>query len=165
VNRRGAEDAEARGRLAEPEKALNGLTEAVIGAAIEVHRNLGPGFLESFYEEALCLELAARGIPFVRQAAFPVLYKGTPIGETRVDMLVDDRVLVELKATASYASIHLAQVLSYLSATGLTLGLLINFNVLSLRHGIRRVVRTPSLQTISRSASSATLQASRKEST
>jgi GxxExxY protein len=164
VNRRGAEHAEgARVRLVEPEQALNRLTEAVIGAAIEVHRVLGPGFLESLYENALCVELVRRAIPFVRQAAFPVLYKGTLIGETRLDMLVDGRVLVELKATAGHASIHLAQVLSYLSATGLTLGLLINFNVLSLRHGIRRVVRTPTPQASSPSAFSSPLRFSPEE--
>jgi len=87
--------------------------------------------------------MTARSIAFVRPPVFPVFYKGAPIGQTRLDLLVGGRVLVELKATEGYASIHLAQVLSYLKATGLTLGLLINFNVHSLRHGVRRVVRTP----------------------
>ena len=90
---------------------------------------------------------------------------GTLIGEMRVDLLVDGRVLLELKAKAGYASIHLAQVLSYLSAIGLTLGLLINLNVLSLRHGIRQVVRTPPPQPSSPSAFSPPLRFSPKEST
>jgi GxxExxY protein len=142
MSRRGEEDAEKR-ELAEPDEGLNRLTEEVIGAAIEVHRVLGPGFLESFYEQALCMELKERRIEFVRQPVFPILYKGTLIGQTRLDLLIDRRVLVELKATEGYASVHLAQVLSYLKATGLTLGLLINFNVHSLHQGVRRVVRTP----------------------
>jgi GxxExxY protein len=110
-------------------------------AAIEVHRTLGPGFLEYFYEEALCRELATRRVAVERQVEVAVLYKGAPIGEARLDLLVEQRVLVELKATDRLAPIHLAQVLSYLKATGLTLGLLINFNVLALRHGVRRMVR------------------------
>ena len=122
---------------------LRGLTETVIGAAMEVHSVLGPGFVESFYEQALCVELAQRAIAFSRQAGFPVFYKGMVLGEARADLVVDGRLLVELKATAGYAPIHLAQVLSYLKASGLTLGLLIHFNVPSLRFGIRRVVRTP----------------------
>ena len=122
---------------------LNGLTEKVINAAMEVHRVLGPGFLESFYEQALCLELAERAIPFARQSGFSVFYKGMPLGEARVDLVVDRRLLVELKATGGHAPIHLAQVLSYLKATGLTLGLLVNFNVPLLHLGLRRVIHTP----------------------
>ena len=152
VSRRDAEDAE-RVRLQEPEGALNRLTEAVIGAAIEVHRTLGPGFLESCYEQALCIELGERNIPFVRQVEVGVLYKGSLIGEARLDFVVDQRLVVELKATEGYASIHLAQVLSYLKTTGLALGLLINFNVLSLRHGVRRIIRTPTPQPSATSAS------------
>ena len=146
MSRRGAEDAEdaeGGGELVEPGIEVNLLTEAVIGAAIEVHRVLGPGYLESFYERALCVELADRGIVFVRQAPFPVFYKGSLVGETRLDLLIDERVLVELKASDGYSPVHLAQIMSYLKATGLTLGLLINFNVRSLRHGVRRVVHTP----------------------
>jgi len=129
-------------RWEEPEEGLNRSSEAVIGAAIEVHRALGPGFLESFYEEALCQELAERGIGFRRQVAIDVLYTGARIGEARLDLLVEERLLVELKATDRFAPIHLAQVLSYLKATELRLGLLINFNVVALRQGIRRVVRS-----------------------
>ena len=160
MSRRDAEGAEGRGRWREPDEALNRLAEAVIGAAIEVHRELGPGFLEALYEQALCQELRARAIPFVRQAAFPVLYKTAPIGEARIDLLVDARMVVELKATDGYAAIHLAQLLSYLKTTGLTLGLLINFNVPVLRHGIRRVVRSPPF-----SAFSAPLRPSPKDPT
>jgi GxxExxY protein len=161
VSRRDAEGAEGK-NAQEPEEGLNRLTEAVIGAAIEVHRVLGPGFLESLYEQALCLELARRAIFFARQVGVSVLYKGTPIGEARLDLVVEGRLLVELKATEGYAPTHLAQVLSYLKATQLTLGLLINFNVPSLRQGLRRVVRTPIQQN---SASSASLRLPLKLST
>jgi GxxExxY protein len=142
MGRRGAEDAEGKGGLVEPDGELNRVTEAVIGAAIEVHRVLGPGYLESLYERAMCLEMTERGIAFVRQAPFSIFYKGAPIGETRLDLLVDRQLLVELKATEGCVPVHLAQVMSYLKATRLTLGLLINFNVRSLRHGVRRVIHT-----------------------
>ncbi len=121
---------------------MNRLTEAVIGSAIEVHRELGPGLLESVYEQALCVEFGLRAIAFARQLGVPVRYKGTALGEARMDLVVDGRLLVELKATEGHTPLHLAQVLSYLRASGLTLGLLINFNVPWLRQGIRRVVRT-----------------------
>ena len=142
MNRRGAEDAEGERGTVEPEQGLNRLTDSVIGAPIEVHRVLGPGFLESFYEEALCVELHDRGVPFLRQSAVRVFYKGALLGETRLDLLVDRQLVVELKASERLAPIHVAQVLSYLKATRLTLGLLINFNVPRLREGIRRIVRT-----------------------
>jgi GxxExxY protein len=114
------------------------LSHAVIGAAIEVHRELGPGFLESLYEEALCIELTERGIAFQRQYTISVGYKGHPIGEGRLDLLVDKRLIVELKAVESLLPIHSAQLLSYLKATGLGVGLLINFNVPVLAKGIKR---------------------------
>jgi GxxExxY protein len=121
---------------------LKGLTESVIGAAIEVHRVLGPGFGESVYERALCAELQERSIPFVEQANVAVRYKGHPVGEARLDVLVAGTLILELKAVDAYVPVHAAQVLSYLKATELPLGLLINFNVRVLRDGIRRVVRT-----------------------
>ena len=124
--------------LIEPDKRVDELAHAVIGAAIEVHRHLGPGFLENIYEEALCIELEA--IPFERQKEISVLYKGRPIGKHRVDLLVGQSLMVELKAIEALAEIHTAQVISYLKATGLTLGLLINFNVSILKNGIQRVV-------------------------
>ena len=115
----------------------------MIGAAIEVHRVLGPGFLESVYEEALCIEFTLRGIPFARQVAVGVEYKGRTVGGERLDLLVANSIVVELKAVENLAPIHLAQVLSYLKATNLRLGLLVTFNVGVLQRGIKRVVRTP----------------------
>ncbi|MBI3976872.1 MAG: GxxExxY protein [Chloroflexi bacterium] len=159
VNRRGAEDAEKDAET-EPEAGLNRLTQAVIGAAIEVHRVLGPGYLESVYEEAICVELQLRGVPFVRQVAMDVSYKGHAVGEGRLDLLVGGHLIVELKAVEALAPIHTAQVISYLKATGHHLGLLINFNVLVLRQGIRRVVLSQNRTSSPRSpsASSAPLR-------
>ena len=131
-----------RRELAEPDEELNRLSDAVIGAAIEVHRVLGPGFLESVYEEALCVELGLKGIPFVRQAPVAVDYKGHPVGEARLDLLVDGRLAVELKAVESLLPIHKAQVRSYLCATGYPLGLLINLNVRVLTDGVKRIILT-----------------------
>lgn len=110
-------------------------SHAIIGAAIEVHRNLGPGFPESIYEEALCMEMRLRNIPFKRQVDAQVRYKGSVVGSGRIDVLVDDSVIVELKAVEALASVHVAQVLSYLRATGYRLGLLFNFNVRILKDG------------------------------
>jgi GxxExxY protein len=123
-----------------PKAELNQLTGVVIGAAIEVHRVLGPGFLESVYEGALCAELSRRGIGFVRQAEIGVSYKGDLVGEGRVDLLVEDALVVELKAVEALAPIHTAQVMSYLKTTGGHIGLLINFNVVQLRSGIKRII-------------------------
>jgi GxxExxY protein len=111
----------------------------IIGAAIEVHRLLVPGFLESVYEEALCVELGLRDVPFSRQVPIDITYKGRNIGSGRVDLLVGGCVVVELKATDTIAPIHVAQVLSYLKATRLRLALLITFNVPLLRTGIKRI--------------------------
>jgi GxxExxY protein len=125
----------------EPGEHIDALANAVIGAAIEVHRVLGPGYLESVYEQALAIELDRRGIPFERQKTTAVCYKGHAIGEGRLDFLIGGRVVVELKATDGIAPIHVAQVLSYLKALRLPLGLLINFNVRLLKNGgIKRVV-------------------------
>lgn len=127
--------------LREPGKAVDTLATKVIGAAIEVHRILGPGFLESVYEHALCVELGLRQIAFVSQSPVSVQYKGQPVGESRLDLLVADKLIVELKAVDALAPIHSAQVISYLKATGLVLGLLLNFNVPVLKQGgIKRVV-------------------------
>jgi GxxExxY protein len=114
--------------------------EAVIGAAIEVHRALGPGYLESVYEEAMAVELELRGIKFQKQAPVALNYKGRPIGEGRLDLLVEGCLIVELKAVDALAAIHTAQALSYLKVTGLHLALLINFNVPVLSGGLKRVV-------------------------
>jgi GxxExxY protein len=123
---------------------INEITEQVIGAAIEVHRELGPGLLESAYEECLARELALRQIPFERQKAIPVTYKGRKFDAGfRADMIVADQVLVEPKAVESIVPIHEAQVLTYLKLAGLHVGLLINFNVPVLAKGIRRFVNGP----------------------
>jgi GxxExxY protein len=112
-----------------------------IGAAIEVHRALGPGYLESIYEEAMAVEMSLRGIPFRRQIEFPLRYKGHPVGEGRLDFLVDDCLVLELKAVDALAPIHTIQVVSYLKALDLPVGLLLNFNVPILVAGLKRVLR------------------------
>ena len=126
--------------MREPDQKLDQLAHSVIGAAIEVHRELGPGFLEHLYEKALCIELTTCEISFARQVAIPMRYKGEEIGEGRIDLVVDGSLVIELKAADSLLPIHTAQVLSYLRATGLTLGLLINFNVPLLKDGVKRII-------------------------
>jgi len=119
----------------------NQITGAIIGAAIEVHRALGPGLLESAYEECLCRELSLRQIPFERQLPLPVEYKGLRLDcGYRLDLLVADMVVVEIKAVESLLPIHEAQLLTYLKLGGWKVGLLINFNVPVLKRGIRRRV-------------------------
>jgi GxxExxY protein len=115
------------------------LTQKIIGAAIEVHRHLGPGLLESIYEAALCVELQLRGIPFARQVEVDVIYKGHCIKGQRIDLVVADEVVVELKVVSSLPEVVTAQVLSYLKTTSLKRGLLINFNVARLVDGIQRI--------------------------
>lgn len=120
---------------------INEITGAVIGAAIEVHRALGPGLLESAYEECLCHELTARQVPFERQHALPVEYKGLRLDcGYRLDLLVADSVVVEIKAVEKLLPIHDAQLLTYLKLGGWKAGLLLNFNVPILKRGIRRLV-------------------------
>ncbi|MEN8198601.1 MAG: GxxExxY protein [Thermodesulfobacteriota bacterium] len=117
------------------------LTEEIIGAAIEVHRAIGPGLLESSYEQCLCHELKIRGIPFQRQVSLPVEYKGVTLSSGyRLDMLVDKKVVVELKAVERLIPVHDAQMLTYLKLGGWPIGLLINFNVPTLKNGIKRLV-------------------------
>ena len=127
----------------EPDSELDGWAHKVIGAALEVHRTLGPGFLESIYGQALCVELMDRGVPFRRQVPISVRYKAQIVGHGQMDLLVADRLVVELKAVEALAQIHAVQVRSYLKATGLNLGLLINFNVPLLQQGIRRIIFHP----------------------
>jgi GxxExxY protein len=117
------------------------LAHKIVGAAIEVHRLLGPGFLESIYERALCHELMLRGVAFERQKDLIVRYKDLDIPGQRLDVLVGGRVITDLKTVEALAPIHQAQLLSYLKTTGLRLGLLINFKVQVLKDGIKRVVR------------------------
>jgi GxxExxY protein len=126
----------------EPDPELNRITNAILGAAFEVHTELGPGYGESIYENALASEFRRRGIRFVRQAVFPVLYKGEVVGEGRIDFLVEDEVVLELKAVESLTSLFMSQVVSYLKATSRRLALLLNnFNVRRLKDGIRRIAR------------------------
>ncbi len=127
----------------EPSADIDAIATDLLDAAIEVHRALGPGFLEAIYEEALCLELALRSIPFVRQSSVAVHYKGRIVGDARIDLLLADRLIVELKAIEQIAPIHVAQAMSYLKATGLPLALLVNFNAPVLLRGVRRVILSP----------------------
>ncbi|HQI87205.1 MAG TPA: GxxExxY protein [Anaerolineae bacterium] len=121
---------------------INQLSYNIIGAAIEVHRELGPGLLESAYEECLCHELGLRGLPYERQKPLPVVYKGVHLDAGyRLDILVDNRIVLELKAVEALLPIHEAQLLTYLKLGGWQVGLLINFNVEVLKEGgIRRRV-------------------------
>jgi GxxExxY protein len=120
---------------------LNAITYQIIGAAMDVHRALGPGLLESAYEACLAFELAERGFKVERQKPLPVTYKGFSLEcGYRLDLVVNDRVIIELKAVNELAPIHKAQLLSYLKLSGCKVGLLINFNVKILRDGIRRLV-------------------------
>lgn len=129
---------EAAGDLAE----LNELTKEIIGAAIEVHRHLGPGLLESAYETCLAYELQGLGLSFERQKALPLVYKEISLDQGyRIDLLVEGNVVVELKVVEKIAPVHIAQVLSYLRFSGCRVGLLLNFNVKLLKDGIRRFIR------------------------
>jgi GxxExxY protein len=116
------------------------LTERIIGCAIEVHRALGPGLLESTYEAALAIEFESAALRFQRQLAMPVSYKGRPIGEHRLDLLVEDAAVVELKSVERFDLVFEAQVLTCLRLTGKKRGLLINFNSRSLKDGVKRFI-------------------------
>jgi len=121
--------------------SFNELTDRIIGACIEIHRSLGPGLLESAYEECLCHELSIAGIGFERQKPLPVHYKNVKLDcGYRLDLVVERKVIVELKAIENLMPIHEAQLLTYLKLSGLTLGLLVNFNVPMLKNGIKRIV-------------------------
>ena len=146
THRRDAENAEVAQRRSSmypqaKRESVNRITEGVIGAAIAVHRALGPGLLESAYQECLCQELALRGIPFEREVPLPLEYKGIrrECGY-RLDILVAGAVVVEVKAIEAIAPIHEAQLLTYLRLGGWSVGLLMNFNVFVLKDGIRRKV-------------------------
>jgi GxxExxY protein len=121
-------------------EALKQITEAIIGCAIEVHRQLGPGLLEQTYEAALCIELQNADMKFVKQPIFPVVYKGHAIGEYRLDLIVADSVVVEIKSVERFDPIFESQVLTYLRVTGMKVGRLMNFNSRLLRDGIKRYV-------------------------
>ena len=119
----------------------NELTKAIIGAAIEVHRELGPGLLESIYEEALCHELSLRGLKFVRQIPVQIAYKGVKLAsDLRADLFVENQVIVDLKSKEQVAKVDLVVMRSYLRLLGASVGLMINFHVPVLRDGVHRVV-------------------------
>ena len=119
---------------------MNALTSQVIGACIEVHRHLGPGLLESAYEECLTHELAERGVPYTRQQALPVIYKGIRLDcGYLMDIVVANKIILELKSVEALLPIHEAQLLTYLRLANLSLGLLINFNVPVLTRGVKRM--------------------------
>ena len=126
-------DAEAR--------SFDELTDSVIAASIDVHRHLGPGLLESAYEECLCHEISLRKLAFERQVPLPVRYKAVSLDcGYRLDVVVDNRLVLELKAVESLQPIHEAQLLTYLKLSGMKCGLLINFNVPVLKAGLKRIV-------------------------
>jgi GxxExxY protein len=128
-------DAEAR--------RFDDVTDAVIGACIEIHQHLGPGLLESAYEECLCHELSIRGIHFERQKSLPVNYKSVRLDcGYRIDLVVAQKVIVEIKTVETLLPIHEAQLLTYLKLSNLPLGLLINFHVPALKHGLKRIVNS-----------------------
>ena len=131
-------DTEARSKLLHEE-----LTERVIGAAIEVHRTLGPGLLESAYEECLCREFHLRGISFERQRPLPVEYKGVKLDcGYRLDLTVENRMILEIKCVEHVLPVHEAQLLTYLRMTGMRVGLILNFNVPTLIRGglVRKIL-------------------------
>ncbi len=116
------------------------LTERIIGCAIEVHRHLGAGLLESAYHTALCVELAMQRITFDRERVIPLAYKGVSVGEYRPDLIVERQVVVEVKSVMQFEPVFVAQMLTYLRITGLRTGLLLNFNKAVLKAGVKRVV-------------------------
>jgi GxxExxY protein len=121
---------------------INQLSNRIIGAAIEVHKALGPGLLESAYEECLCEELDLGGLKYVRQVPLPVYYKRRKLDcGYRLDVVVENAIILELKSCGKIEPIYEAQLLTYLKLSGLHLGLILNFNVSMMRHGIKRIVR------------------------
>jgi GxxExxY protein len=116
------------------------LTERIIGCAIEVHRHLGAGLLESAYQTALCVELAMQQVPFERERLVPLFYRGVAVGEYRPDLIVENAVVVEVKSVLQFEPVFVAQMLTYLRITGLRRGLLLNFNKPVLKAGVKRVV-------------------------
>lgn len=126
----------------EPDAALRALTNRIIGCAIAVHKQVGPGFPEAVYQRAMELEMVAGGLKVQAQAPIRVLFRGEIVGEGRADFIVEELVVVELKAVDALHPVHAQQVLSYLRATGLPLGLLFNFNETKLINGLRRIAAT-----------------------
>jgi len=120
---------------------LKNLTKKIISCAIEVHSSLGPGLFENLYEEAMAYELTSQGIVYQRQKILKMQYKGNFIGDYKLDFLIENKVIVELKCVESIKNIHIAQILTYMTAEKIQIGLLINFNVEQLKEGIRRIIR------------------------
>jgi GxxExxY protein len=117
------------------------VTDRVIGLAIEVHRQLGPGLLESVYEECLCYEMQVQGIPYRRQVQLPIQYKGVHLEcGHRMDIVVDEKLIIEIKSVDKLLPLHEAQLLTYLKLSGIRTGLLLNFNAMLLKDGIKRMV-------------------------
>jgi len=126
------------------EEDVDRLTRRIIGFAIDVHRGLGPGLLESAYEACLCHDLAQAGIPFLQQVNLPVRYRGVDLEcGYRMDLVVADQVIIEIKSVERLLPIHEAQLLTYLRLSGMAVGLLMNFNMPVLKHGLRRLNRSP----------------------
>jgi GxxExxY protein len=119
--------------------SLNRLSEQVIGCAITVHRALGAGLLESAYDRAFCIELETQGLQFLRQLHCPVEYRGRRVGDYRLDYLVEDALVVDIKSVERLDFVFVSQMLTYLKATGTRLGLILNFNVAVMKAGVRRV--------------------------
>ncbi len=128
----------------EPSVDVDRLAALVVDSAIEVHRHLGPGYTESVYEDALAVELEIRSVPFERQVAIQLDYKGHAVGAGRLDLLVGKMLVVELKAVDALLRVHSAQVIAYLKMTRLPLGLLMNFNSSLMKDGIKRIILSPS---------------------
>ena len=126
------------------EEEVDGLTRRIIGFAIDVHRGLGPGLLESAYEACPCHDLAQAGLPFARQVVLPVRYRGVALEcGYRMDLVVADQVIIEIKSVEKLLPIHEAQLLTYLRLSGMAVGLLMNFNMPVLKDGLRRLNRSP----------------------
>jgi GxxExxY protein len=130
------------GRMKRLDDVIERFAYKIIGAAIEVHKEIGPGYLESVYQKALALEFKLQGIPYIQKYKTQIFYKGENVGEGELDFLVGDAVVVELKTVDRFAPIHQAQVISYLKSSNKSLGLLINFKVPILKEGIQRIIRT-----------------------
>ena len=140
ISHRGTETRSKRDQDQVRDMAINKLTERIIGCAIEVHRQLGPGLLECIYESAMAIELEFGGIGFQRQVAVPIRHRERLIGEHRLDLIVENIVIVELKSVERFDPIFEAQLLTYLKLTKIKVGLLINFNSRLLRDGIKRFI-------------------------
>lgn len=121
----------------------NKLTEVIIGSAIEVHRNLGPGLLESAYQECLLFELRSQGLSVEKEKALPIIYKEIRLDHGyRIDLLVENRIVIEIKTVEAFTDVHSAQVLTYLKLGNYPLGLLLNFHTILLKNGIKRFINT-----------------------